>query len=96
MNENETMMTMTEVDTIETIDDAECSGSGMGLIKVVGGALLVAAGAAICKKLKNKNNGKPRKRLKLMWVVDEEVVAEEEVIDELVEEEVIEEESSEE
>lgn len=77
MNENEAMVT-TEMESNESIDTIETTSSNSGLIKLVGGALLVAAGAAICKKLKNKSN-KPKKKLRLAWVVEEEETVLEEV-----------------
>lgn len=72
-----------EINNEETMDtelmeiNNEESGSGKGIAIVLAGLAAVgAAGALAYRKIKDKKNGKPRKKRKLMWVeVEDESVA---------------------
>ena len=84
---NEETMEMMEVTENEAVEsemdnDTEDSGSGMVLGLVLAGvAGMVAGGTAVYKKLKAKTGDKkPRKKRKLMWVVEDEP-AEENIVD---------------
>ena len=79
------MMEVTENEAVESnMDDhTEDSGSGMVLGLVLAGvAGMVAGGTAVYKKLKaKKDDKKPRKKKKLMWVEVEDEPAEEDIVD---------------
>lgn len=78
MNNNEIMETTVDETTDTEMDTYEESGSGKGIAIVLAGlAALGAAGALAYRRIKDKKNGKPRKRKKLMWVEveDDEAVA---------------------
>lgn len=79
------MMEVTENEAVESEMDnvTEDSGSGMVLGLVLAGvAGMVAGGTAVYKKLKaKKDDKKPRKKRKLMWVEVEDEPAEEDIVD---------------
>ena len=78
MNNNEIMETTVDETTDTEMDTYEESGSGKSVAIVLAGlAALGAAGALAYRRIKDKKNGKPRKRKKLMWVEveDDEAVA---------------------
>lgn len=78
MNNNEIMETTVDEAADTEMDTYEESGSGKGIALVLAGLAAVgAAGALAYRRIKDKKNGKPRKRKKLMWVEveDDEAVA---------------------